>query len=193
MKAAILFLTLLTPSLAPLEAAQPAIGWDGSRARFFGDTDGPFTIGFQFRAESDIALTALGAFDYLGDGFSTPRRVGVWSLAGGEPIVTATIHFEPLSPTTFGANFQFVAVPEPAVGLLLGCGLALLAGWMATKPTLRCLSQPTAGDPESARTRLLPRVTNPHPFRTASPQPLRARFCRSHTDTRLRDACETSA
>ena len=46
--------------------------------------------------------------------------------AGEAPgLVFPTVHFEPLSPTTFGANFQFEIVPEPSTGALLGCGLVL--------------------------------------------------------------------
>ena len=194
MKTFIIFLTLLTAIPISLPCAQPGIPWDGSQADFFSDVDGPFTVGFQFRVESDITVTALGAFDYLGDGFVTPHSVGIWTLAGGAPIATATVpsgaagslvgqfryvsisgislsanteyiigasdfygtvndiyagpvpvpafstssevtflghrgageapglvfptvHFDALSPTTFGANFQFVPVPEPPLGV----------------------------------------------------------------------------
>jgi hypothetical protein len=202
MKTLILFLTLLAAIPHSLPGAQPAILWDGSQASFFSDVDGPFTLGYQFRVKSDITVTALGAFDYLGDGFVTPHIVGIWTLAGGAPIATATVpsgaagslvgqfryvntsgiplsanteyiigasefygtvndiyagsvpvtvfstssevtfmgsrgageapglvfpivHFEPLSPTTFGANFQFETIPEPSTWALLGCGLVL--------------------------------------------------------------------
>ena len=182
-----------------LRGAEPAIRWDGAHADYFADDDGPFTIGFQFRANSDLAITALGTFDYLLDGFSTAHSVGIWTAEGGAPIATANlsdgttaslrgqfryvdvsgitlkagteyvigasglygatkdlyasgvpvsafsmnpaitflgsrgsgegeglnfpeVHFDSLSPTTFGANFEFSAVPEPSVGALLALG-----------------------------------------------------------------------
>ena len=200
----LLSLTLLAALSASLSAAQPAIVWDGSQADFFSDTDGPFTLGFQFRVESDITITALGTFDYLGDGLVMPHHVGVWALGGGTPLARATVpagsggslsgqfryvnvagislsagteyvigasdfygsindlyagsvpvsafstpsavtflgargageapglvfpavHFDALSPTTFGANFQFVTVPEPSTAALFGWGLAVFA------------------------------------------------------------------
>jgi hypothetical protein len=202
MKIFIIFLALLSAVPCSLRGAQPAIVWDGSQADFFSDVDGPFTLGFQFRVESDITVTALGAFDYLGNGFAAPHSIGIWTLAGGTPIATATIpsgvagslagqfrfvdisgislfanteyiigvsdffgsiddlyvggvtvqafstpsavtfmghrgaseapglvfptvHFDALSPATFGANFQFVTIPDPSTGMLLGCGLVL--------------------------------------------------------------------
>lgn len=96
--------------------AQPAVVWDGAHAQFFSDHDGPFTLGFQFRATSDIRVTALGAFDYLGDGLATSHQVGLWSAEGGEPLAVAL-------------------VPAGADGVLLGqfryvaiAGLTLSAG-----------------------------------------------------------------
>lgn len=204
MKTLVAILALLTTLPNPLTAAQPAILWDGSQADFFSDTDGPFTVGFQFRVETDLTVTALGAFDYLGDGFVTSHAVGIWTLAGGAPLATVTVpsgfggslvgqfrymdiagitlsanteyiigaadfygtvndiyagsvpvsafttsagvtflghrgagqeaglvfptyHIEPLSPTTFGANFQSIPVPEPSAWVLLGAGLVLFA------------------------------------------------------------------
>lgn len=190
--------------------AQPAVVWDGTRADFFSDHDGPFTLGFQFRASSDIQVTALGAFDYLGDGLATTHQVGLWRAEGGEPLAVAlvpaggeatllgqfrympiagvslaagadyivaasefygqvndiyagsvvvsafsmdpnltflgfrvageaaglnfpTVHFEALSPTSFGGSFQFGVVPEPSPSLLLGAGLLVFVGsqWLA--------------------------------------------------------------
>jgi hypothetical protein len=194
-------LTLLLAVPGPVTGAETAILWDGSQADFFSDTDGPFTLGFQFRVESNLTVTALGAYDYLGDGFATAHAVGLWTVDGGAPIATVTIpagaggsldgqfryqaipgislfanteyiigaselfgtindiygsvpvlafspssaisfqgsrgageapglvfptrYIEPLSPTTFGANFQYVVVPEPSTWALLGLGLIL--------------------------------------------------------------------
>jgi hypothetical protein len=202
MKISVLFLSFFAVGSFSLRGAQPAIVWDGSHADFFSDVDGPFTLGFQFRVQSDITVTALGVFDYLGDGFVTPHSIGIWTLAGGAPIATCTVpagnagslvgqfryvntpgitlsanteyiigaselygtandiyagsvsvqdfstsseiaflgfrgageeaglvfptrQFDALSPTTFGANFQFVTVPEPSTWALLGGGLVL--------------------------------------------------------------------
>lgn len=202
MKTFISFLVLLTTIPISLPGAQPAIVWDGSQADFFSDVDGPFTLGFQFRVKSDITVTSLGMFDYLGDGFVTLHSIGIWTLAGGAPIATATVpagaaeslvgqfryvsvsgislsagteyiigasdlygtandiyagsvpvpafttsseiayqgyrgageepglvfptvHFDALSPATFGANFQFETIPEPSIWALLGLGLVL--------------------------------------------------------------------
>lgn len=204
MKTILAALALVVSLPITLRGAESALQWDGAQADYFSDVDGPFTLGFQFRVESDITVTALGAFDYLRDGFATPHTIGIWSAAGGDPIATATVgagvagsldgqfryvgvsgvtlfahteyivgasdffgtvndiyagsvlvnqfsmapavtflghrgageapglvfptgHWEELSPATFGANFQFVAVPEPTTWGLLGGGLALLA------------------------------------------------------------------
>jgi len=72
-------------------ASLPAVNWNGSQAVFFSDNDGPFTLGFRFRADSDLKITALGAFDYLGDGLATTHIVGIWPTNGGAPLATVTI------------------------------------------------------------------------------------------------------
>ena len=84
-------LALLTIIPNALTGAELAIEWDGSQADFFSDTDGPFTLGFQFGVESDIAVTALGAFDHLGDGLETAHTIGIWMASGGAPIATVTV------------------------------------------------------------------------------------------------------
>jgi len=202
MKISAALLTMLATVPLSLSGAEPAFAWDGSQADFFAQDDGPFTVGFQFRVESEILVTALGAYDYAGDGFATPHSIGIWTLAGGAPILTVTIpsgsggsslgqfryvnvsgvvlsanteyiigasdfygtindiyaggvpvqafstpaaitfmghrgagespglvfptvHFDALSPTTFGANFQYVPVPEPSRWMFLGPGVVL--------------------------------------------------------------------
>ena len=205
MKTATMMAVLAAGLAGIAQAAEPAITWDGSHAEYFSDVDGPFTIGFQFRAETDLVVNALGAFDYLRDGFATEHPVGLWTADGGTLLATAvvpagttgslqgqfrfvgipdtrlaagteyvvgaagffgsvgdlyagsvpvnaftmaggvsfqgqrgageapglnfpTVHWDPLSPATFGANFQFVAIPEPAPWTLLALGLLALRG-----------------------------------------------------------------
>jgi hypothetical protein len=90
-------------------SAEPAISWDGSGAIFFSDHDGPFVNGFEFRAESNITVTALGAFDYLGDGLVTPHRVGIWPAEGGPLIVEATVPSGVSAPLL--GQFRYASIP----------------------------------------------------------------------------------
>jgi hypothetical protein len=196
--------SLLAVASATLHAAESALLWDGLNADLFSDDDGPFTIGFQFRPQTDIRVTALGSFDHLGDGFIDSHSIGIWTVGNESPLIIATvpagagtslvgafryveidgftltantdyivaasglygsvrdlyagsisildysaspgIRFEgsrgaaegpglnypsgfrePLSPTTFGANFQFETIPEPSTWILLMLGGGLLA------------------------------------------------------------------
>lgn len=204
MKSLFCALSLLASLPVAAHAAEPALLWDGLNADLFGDDDGPFTIGFQFRPQTDIRVVALGAFDHLGDGFIDSHSIGIWAVGNESPLFTATIPAgagtslvgafryvdidgftltantdyivaasglygsirdlyagsvsildysaspeirfegsrgaaegpglnyptgfrEPLSPTTFGANFQFTTIPEPSTWILLVLGGGLLA------------------------------------------------------------------
>jgi hypothetical protein len=49
-----------------------------------------FTQGYLFRAEVDMRVTALGAFDRDGDGFALSHQVGLWTTAGAE-LASATL------------------------------------------------------------------------------------------------------
>jgi hypothetical protein len=85
-------LALLAGVQMSLQAASlPAVNWDGVQAIFFSDNDGPFTTGFRFRADSDLKISSLGAFDYQGDGLATAHGVGIWSLAGGAPLASVMV------------------------------------------------------------------------------------------------------
>ena len=101
-------------------APQPAVDWNGSQAVFFSDNDGPFTLGFRFRADSAFTVTSLGAFDYLGDGLATAHTVGIWSLNGGTPLAIATVpsgssapllgafRYATISDLTLSANTEYI-------------------------------------------------------------------------------------
>jgi hypothetical protein len=97
------------------EGAEPAIEWGGGHAEFFSDDDGPFVIGFQFLVNSNITVTALGAYDYSesGDGLSTPHIVGIWPSSGGAPIAVGTV----LSGTDSERIGEFRYVNIPGVSL----------------------------------------------------------------------------
>ncbi len=41
-----------------------------------------WNFGYQFRANSNSTVTALGVFDYNQDGFSQPQQVGLWTISG---------------------------------------------------------------------------------------------------------------
>jgi hypothetical protein len=100
--------SLLALASVTLHAAEPALLWDGLNADLFSDDDGPFTIGFQFRTQTDIRVTALGAFDHLGDGFIDAHAAGIWTVGNESPLITANI-------------------PGPCTWMLLVLGGGLLA------------------------------------------------------------------
>ena len=124
----VFFLASLTSLYA---APQTALVWDSTQGNPVYDNDEPFTVGFRFRPNSDIAISSLGVFDFQGDAFSTP--VGITYLG-----TAATFDRSPglvfpelgvgWSGQHLSANFQFEVVPEPSGALLLLTGLALTLG-----------------------------------------------------------------
>lgn len=63
----------------PAFAQTAAVSVSGGRTF---DGDGPWTLGYQFTSLQAQRVTALGAYDYLGDGFSEAHEVGLWDSAG---------------------------------------------------------------------------------------------------------------
>jgi hypothetical protein len=108
MKAIVLAIACLTTLSVGVSGAQPGLQWDGSQGDYFGDDDGPFTVGFRFRAETDFVVTALGAFDYLGDGFGHSHVIGLWDVASGSLMATATVN--PGSGAPLVGQFRYVDV-----------------------------------------------------------------------------------
>jgi len=78
-------LSLGTPAQAAhLDPAfTPTGGWEW-------DGDGPWTLGYTFRAEEDMIVTALGAYDFGQDGFTTSHQVGLWD-AGGNLLTSVVV------------------------------------------------------------------------------------------------------
>jgi len=158
MKTLITFLSLLAAFPAVVHAVpQPAVDWNGSQATFFSDNDGPFTLGFRFRADSDLTVTSLGAFDYLGDGLATAHMIGIWSLSGGEPLAVATVpagsgapllgafRYAAISDLTLSANTEYIIGASDFYGAVLDIYPYLPQGF-STAPGVTFLAErETAG------------------------------------------------
>jgi len=59
----------LTPSFTPTGGWE----WDG---------DGPWTLGYTFRADEEMIVSALGAYDFGQDGFTISHQIGLWDAGG---------------------------------------------------------------------------------------------------------------
>ena len=152
MNATVPLLAVLAALPVTLFGAQPGLHWDGSQGDYFGDDDGPFTVGFRFRAETDFAVTALGAFDYLGDGFSQSHTIGLWDVASGSLMATATVtpgtgaplvgqfRYMDVAGVTLAANREYIVAASefygstrdlyasvPAAAFTMAPGLSYLA------------------------------------------------------------------
>lgn len=81
---------------------------DGTRDNFTGTVGGTFQVGSQ-----DALVTHLGFYDMNGDGLNVAHRVGIYSAAGGAPIVSVTI---PAGTDAYYTNgYRWVALPTPFV------------------------------------------------------------------------------
>lgn len=54
------------------------------------NSDGPFTLGFAFRVNKPIRITAVGVFDSFDDGLINPHDLALWTITGTE-IFSATV------------------------------------------------------------------------------------------------------
>ena len=90
-------------------AAAPLISFS-SYSTFGGD--GPWSLGFQFTTGATSSLvSALGAFDFQGNGFLDSHEVGIWTL-GGTLLASVTVNssdvFEALGSS--GDGFRYAAI-----------------------------------------------------------------------------------
>lgn len=109
MKTTAALITALIALPTAVQCAQPALLWDGSQSDYFSDDDGPFTLGFRFRSETDLRVTGLAAFDYLGDGFTQSHTLGLWEASSRSLIATATVG--PGTDGTLVGQFRYVSIP----------------------------------------------------------------------------------
>jgi hypothetical protein len=79
---------VLYSSTSERALAGPAISVSNVTDTFLGNP--PFTLGWQFRVNSDISVTALGFFDNFGNGLANSYQVGIWDSAGNL-IASATV------------------------------------------------------------------------------------------------------
>jgi hypothetical protein len=70
-------------------------------------TDGPFTMGFKFRVNQPIAITAVGVFDDGNNGLAAPHAVRLWD-ALRTPIYTTTVPAGVAAPLT--DRFRYVSI-----------------------------------------------------------------------------------
>jgi hypothetical protein len=90
-----------------------------SNPNVFTDGDGPWTLGFSFTATQNLTVTALGAFDYLGNGFIDAHQVGIWDSNG---TLLASTSLSSLNPLLNGFRYADIA------GLSLASGNSYTIG-----------------------------------------------------------------
>ena len=64
-----------------------------------------------FRVNSEITVTHLGAYDSAGDGFENYKKVSIYPRAGGSPLVSLAFSTAETYPITNG--YRFRRIPEP--------------------------------------------------------------------------------
>ena len=82
MKKITILLTFLLACLSTTSNATPiaAVEWSGDPQTV--STNGTWMMGYEFNTTADVNVTALGAFDHLGNGFVTDHNVGIWDFSG---------------------------------------------------------------------------------------------------------------
>jgi hypothetical protein len=74
------------------------------------NSDGPWTLGFNFVANASVSMTGLGAFDADHDGFVASHDVGLWD-SSGNLLASATVG----SGDTLIGDFRYVKVAPVAL------------------------------------------------------------------------------
>ncbi len=77
-----------------------AVEWIGSPENVY--YNGPYMMGFEFEVNTDLYVVALGAYDYLGDGFANDHQVGIWTNTGTLLVSTAVT-----SADTLDGHFRY--------------------------------------------------------------------------------------
>ena len=83
----------------------PALSYSLDTGESLGN--GPFTLGWQFQANTTIKVDGLGVFDDNLDGLAESHDVGLWDSAG-DLLATATVAAGTADPLT--ANFRYVGI-----------------------------------------------------------------------------------
>jgi hypothetical protein len=89
--------------------------------------NGPFTLGFQFTANSAITVNALGIFDSSQDGLAVSHDVGLWDM-GGNLLASTTVASGTADPLTNQFRYHSITPVTLVAGQTYNIGGLFLDG-----------------------------------------------------------------
>lgn len=110
---------LLATLAAPASAVTitPAVEFNFADASIVEFDSRLYTVGYEFTLSAAVVVNALG---YFNDGLGQDHQVGIWSLLGGIPLVSATV----LGTDTVTGNFRY----QPVTDIMLAAGTYRIGG-----------------------------------------------------------------
>jgi hypothetical protein len=119
-KLSLIFIATLAASVAsaaPITCGPECAAYSFATGLTTSDSN-PLSVGFEFRTDQAVTISALGYFDYAGDGFSSSHEVGIFDSAGtllaattlnagtGDTLI-GTFRYKSIGSLLLGANQSF--------------------------------------------------------------------------------------
>jgi len=102
-----LAVTAVALSADPITCSTPCAAYSFSTAPTTSDNN-PLSFGFQFTTNEQLTISALGYYDYAGDGFSAQHEVGIYDSAGAL-LISATLEAGTSDPLI--GDFRYTPIP----------------------------------------------------------------------------------
>lgn len=113
------FVTCAFALLAGLTAADARLVKANKYTTLGNRVDGPFTVGFDFTTDADMAINALGVEDNFGDGLSVASEAGLWDITVNPSVLMAAVTIPAGATSTLKGGFRYMPM-ESVITLSAG-------------------------------------------------------------------------